>query len=90
LKENITIGDAVREKWAAAAGIKGYNLYSSPDLNKVINQGVSLFFEIDGIHQNIMKIEKENEKLRTQNFSLKKVNADLYNKILILTTVEEI
>ncbi len=88
LKGNISFGDVVREKYVGIAAARGYNLYDQRHLEKVITQGVSLFFEIEGISQNIMKIERENEILRTQKFSLKKVNADLYNKILILTTEE--
>jgi hypothetical protein len=88
LKGNILLGDVIRNTYAGVASVKGYNLHDQKHLEKVIKEGASLFFSIDGIQENIMKIERENEILRNQNVSLKKVNVDLYNKILILTSEE--
>lgn len=84
LRENITISDNVREKFAAAAAVRGYNLYDVKDFEKLLNKSIHLFFEIDGIFQSIMDVERENQKLRDIVHILKKqinqLNTLLYER----------
>lgn len=77
LKENITIGDMVREKFAAAAYVRGYDLYIAKDFERLIYKALNLFFEIDGIFQSIIDTERENQKLRNNIQVLKKRNSYL-------------
>lgn len=87
LKGNIILGDVIREKYSGIASSRGYNLFDQRHLEKVIKEGVSLFFSIDGIENAIIKIEKENEYLRIQNISQKRTISELNSQILILTEV---
>jgi len=66
LKDSISIADNIREKYAIIAAQRGYNLYSSGDLEKLVNSAVQLYFSNDSVYINIIALETENERLRQQ------------------------
>jgi len=66
VRDNITLGDGLREKYYSIASQKGYNLYSSGDLEKLVNSAVQLYFSNDSVYINIVALEAENARLRQQ------------------------
>lgn len=66
VRDNINLGDGLREKYAIIAAQRGYNLYSSGDLEKLVNSAVQLYFSNDSVYINIIALETENARLRQQ------------------------
>ncbi len=66
VRDNITLGDGLREKYTIIAAQRGYNLYSSGDLEKLVNSAVQLYFSNDSVYTNIVALEMENARLRQQ------------------------
>ena len=66
VRDNINLGDGLREKYAIIAAQRGYNLYSSGDLEKLVNSAVQLYFSNDDVYINIVALEAENARLRQQ------------------------
>lgn len=70
LRDNINIGDTVREKFSIQAAQRGLNLYSCNDLETLIIKSVNLYFSMDMIHGMIRELEEKNERLLKENNSL--------------------
>jgi len=66
VRDNINLGDGLREKYATIAAQRGYNLYLSGDLEKLVNSAVQLYFSNDDVYINIVALEAENARLRQQ------------------------
>jgi len=66
LKDSISIADKLRENYAIPAAQRGYDLYNSGDLEKLVNSAVQLYFSNDSVYTNIIALETENERLRQQ------------------------
>jgi len=77
VRDNITLGDGLREKYAIIAAQRGYNLYSSGDLEKLVNNAVLLFFSNDSVYANIIALEAENTRLRRQVNELREQNEEI-------------
>ena len=77
VRDNINLGDGLRDKYAVIAAQRGYNLYSSGDLEKVANKAFDLFFSSSDVYINIIALESENEKLRQENKILREQNEEL-------------
>lgn len=83
LKDSITLGDNIREKYAVVAAQKGYNLYNRGDLETLINRAVNLYFESESVYLGIVQLENERMWLYNKVAYLKKQNSDL-NKLLLI------
>ena len=66
LKDSISIADKLRENYAIPAAQRGYDLYNSGDLEKLVNSAVQLYFSNDDVYINIVALEAENARLRQQ------------------------
>ncbi len=77
VRDNINLGDGLREKYAVIAAQRGYNLYSPGDLEKLVNSAVLLFFSNDAVYANIIALETENTRLRCQVNELKEQNKEI-------------
>ncbi len=83
LKDSITLGDNIREKYAVVAAQKGYNLYNKGDLETLINRAVNLYFESESVYLCIVQLENERMRLYNQAADLKKQNLELNTLLLI-------
>ncbi len=83
LKDSITLGDNIREKYAVVAAQKGYNLYNKGDLETLINRAVNLYFESESVYLGIVQLENERMRLYNQNAILKKQNLELNELLLV-------
>lgn len=85
VRDNINLGDGLREKYAIIAAQRGYNLYSSGDLEKLVNSAVQLYFANDSVYTNIVALEAENLRLRQQVSVLREQNEEMDEiKLLLL------
>ncbi len=87
LKDSITLGDNIREKYAVVAAQKGYNLYNKGDLETLINRAVNLYFESESVYLGIVQLENERMRLYNQVADLKKQNLEL-NRVLLINDFE--
>ena len=83
LKDSITLGDNIREKYAVVAAQKGYNLYNKGDFETLINRAVNLYFESESVYLGIVQLEKERMRLYNQVAHLKKQNSELNELLLV-------
>lgn len=77
LKDNINIGDTIRNKFSMQAAQRGLNLYSHNDLEALVTKSVNLYFSMDMIHGMIRELEEKNERLLKENNSLTLQKTDL-------------
>lgn len=77
IKDSISIADKIREKYAITAAQRGYNLYSSGDLEKLVNGAMQLYFSNDSVYATIIALENENAKLRRQVNELREDTEEL-------------
>ena len=77
LKDSISIADKLRENYAIPAAQRGYDLYNSGDLEKLVNSAVQLYFSNDSVYATIIALENENVRLRRQVNELREDTEEL-------------